>query len=37
MLVAWRSDLHSSPYGDDDPLAGLNVLPLLAQVGAGSR
>ena len=37
MLVAWRSDLHSSPYDHDDPLAELNILPMLAQAGAGSR
>ena len=37
MLVAWRSDAQSSPY-DDDPLSQLNILmPMLAQVGAGSR
>jgi hypothetical protein len=37
MLVAWRSDVRSNPYDDDPRLAGLNVLPLLASVGAGSR
>src|SRR3954451_25436353 len=36
MLVAWRSDVRSRPY-DEDRLAQLNVLPMLAQAGAGSR
>jgi hypothetical protein len=32
MLVAWRSDVHRS-Y-DDERLVGLNVLPMLQEVGA---
>jgi WhiB family redox-sensing transcriptional regulator len=36
MLLAWRSDAHSSPY-DDNRLTGLNVLRVLEQVGAASR
>jgi hypothetical protein len=34
MLVAWRSDVGSPPYGDDR-LSRLNVLPMLQRVGAG--
>jgi hypothetical protein len=41
MLVAWRSEMHSSPYDespyDEHQLAGLNVLRVLAQVGAAGR
>jgi WhiB family redox-sensing transcriptional regulator len=36
MLVAWRSDVHRRP-DDEDRLSRLNVLPMLAQAGAGSR
>jgi hypothetical protein len=35
MLVAWRSDVRSR-Y-DDERLAEFNLLPMLTEVGAGSR
>jgi hypothetical protein len=34
MLVAWRSDINSPPY-DDNQLSRFNLLPMLQQVGAG--
>jgi WhiB family redox-sensing transcriptional regulator len=37
MLVAWRSDVRSNPYDDDPRLAVMNLLPMLASAGAGSR